>query len=600
MQPPAFNVAAYQYQKLLFIITPTLVMSLASLKSLTKSASFTRCLPPDERIPTIQDAKNAPEQLLRVARMVNGCFTWIKPEVREESKLVAVSEPAMADLGLHSEEAETALFKQTFGGEYVFEDEQAGIYPWAQAYSGWQFGNWAGQLGDGRAISLFEGTNPVTGKRYEVQLKGAGLTPYSRFADGKAVLRSSIREFLGSEAVNALGIPTTRALAIVTLPQTRARRETIETCAIVTRLAETFVRIGTFDMLGDRKKRGTIRELAEYCIKEVFGGVDNLVAPTAETTNRFVQLYREIVIRNARTTALWQVYGFMNGVLNTDNTSIYGLTIDYGPFAFMDTFDSRFTPNHDDGLGRYSYKNTPTIIWWNLVRLGETLGELLGAGDRVDEPKFVQGLDREELNKVYEVAEKVIDEIGDEFKQVFLDTYNHKMALRLGLQEFRPTDHDELYSPLLDMMEECELDYNAFFRKLGSLPVFGGFAAADVQRFFPKVQSFAPHKSVKEGVRDVTAWLEKYRARLESEGSTNDGERRERMDQVNPKFVLKNWIMDAVIADAKDGKFELLQRIKKMALEPFRESWGYDREFEDKYTGETPRLERDSQCSCSS
>jgi serine/tyrosine/threonine adenylyltransferase len=583
-------------------------MVLTTLKGLAKSASFTQYLPPDERIPTIIDARKAPEQLLRVSRLVNGCFTWIRPEVRQESRLVAVSEPAMKDLGLIADEAETELFKQTFSGEYVFEDESSGVYPWAQAYSGWQFGSWAGQLGDGRAISLFEGTNPNTSKRYEVQLKGAGLTPYSRFADGKAVLRSSIREFLGSEAVNSLGIPTSRALALVALPQTKARREMTETCAVVTRLAETFVRIGTFDLLGDRKKRSTVRELADYCIKEVFGGENKLVAPKNDGesgstvyNNRYVQMYREIVRRNARTTALCQAYGFMNGVLNTDNTSIYGLSIDYGPFSFMDTFESRFTPNHDDAMGRYSYKNTPTITWWNLVRLGETLGELLGAGTKVDETSFVEKApETEELNKIFEVAEKVIEDIGEEYKEVFLETYNDKMAERLGFKSFHSADHENLYTTLLDLLEECELEYNAFFRKLGGFPLFGPYTKADLERFFPRVQSFAPRKSVKDGVQDVAAWLEKYKARLEIEGSVNDIERQKKMDKVNPKFILKNWVMDEVINDAKNGNYELLEKVKQMALEPFNETWGYDKEFEDKFTGESPKLERDSQCSCSS
>lgn len=586
-------------------------MVLSTLKNIPKSATFTQFLPPDERVPTILDAKNAPIQLMRVARMVNGCFTWTKPEIREQGKLIAISEPAMQEMGLRREEAETELFEQTFVGEYIFEDESNNIYPWAQAYSGWQFGTWAGQLGDGRAISLFESTNPDTGKRYEVQLKGAGLTPYSRFADGKAVLRSSIREFLGSEAVHALGIPTTRALALIALPQTKARRERIETCAVVTRLAETFVRIGTFDLLGDRKKRSTIRQLSDYCIKEVFGGERNLCGPQIDKkespstvyNNRYVQMYREIVRRNAHTTALCQVYGFMNGVLNTDNTSIYGLCMDYGPFSFMDTFESTFTPNHDDALGRYSYKNTPSVIWWNLVRLGETLGELLGASCNVDEPSFVENApESKQLNKIFEIAEKVIEDIGDEYQQVFLQIYNDKMSQRLGFKSFQSADHDDLYSPLLEMLEGCELEYNAFFRKLGSLRLFemSSFSAADLEIFFPKVQQFAPRKSVKDSLRDVSSWLEKYKARLEDEGSTNDTERRQRMDKVNPKFILKNWVMDEIINDANKGDYELLEKIKQMSLQPFNETWGYDKQFEEKFTGESPKHERDSQCSCSS
>jgi len=281
-----------------------------TLSDLPKSHVFTTHLPPDPNIPTPQASKEAVPGQLRVSRAVKSAlFTYVAPQPTEKPQLLATSWKAVRDLGLKPEETETDEFLALMSGNKIYEEH----YPWAQNYGGWQFGVWASQLGDGRAFSLFEGTNPTTGKRYEVQLKGGGKTPYSRFAcvylksllisDGNAVLRSSIREFLISEHLNALGIPTTRALALTVLPNKYALRERVETCAIVCRMAETWIRIGTFDLFRNRGDRETTRKLAEYCIQHVFGE-DNL--PSAgEGGNRFERLYREICLRNARTVAKW-------------------------------------------------------------------------------------------------------------------------------------------------------------------------------------------------------------------------------------------------------------------------------------------------------
>lgn len=577
-------------------------MSLATLKSIKRTATFTQFLTPDTKVPTVEAAKHAGDDLLRTARGVIGSFTWVTPEKREKYELISVSPTAMNDVGLAQEEEKTELFTDVMAGQHVFDD----TYPWAQAYAGYQFGVFAGQLGDGRAISLFEATNPVTGKRYELQLKGAGLTPYSRFADGKAVLRSSIREALGCEYVNALGIPTSRALALVNLPETYARRETTETCAIVCRMAETWVRFGTFDLHRARGNRAELRKLADYCIKHVFGGEDKLIAPKSTDvykSNRYQQLYREIAVRNARTLAYWQAYAFMNGVLNTDNTSVYGLSIDYGPFAFMDTFDPSFTPNHDDGQLRYAYKNQPTAIWWNLIRLGESIGELLGAEPNfVDDSDFIENgvTNKEELiDGILKRAEKVIMDAGEEFQKAFVEKYDELMAKRLGLLELRQDDHKDIFSSLLDMLEECELDYNHFFRRLGDCEFFGG-KAVDSKIFLPETREFAPLKTPEECVEAIDAWIAVYVARLEAEGQKSDAERQERMRAVNPKFILKNWILDEVIEKAREKNFTLYHQVQKMSLDPFAETWGLDKSFEDRYTGDAPRSKRSMQCSCSS
>ncbi|UZP40972.1 hypothetical protein NXS19_008788 [Fusarium pseudograminearum] len=444
----------------------------ATLEDLPKSWHFTESLPADSMFPTPADSHKTPRDQIGPRQVRNAAFTWVRPEEQKDPELLAVSPAALHDLGIKSGEETTENFKQMVAGNKLYgwdEEKLEGGYPWAQCYGGFQFGQWAGQLGDGRAI-LFESTNPASGERYELQLKGAGLTPYSRFADGKAVLRSSIREFVVSEALNALNIPTTRALSLTLLPDSKVRRERIEPGAIVLRFAQSWIRLGNFDILRARGDRKLIRQLATYIAEDVFGGWDKLpgrledpdkpvvspapnrgvAADTIEGTdgseeNRFTRFYREVVRRNAKVVAHWQAYGFMNGVLNTDNTSIYGLSIDFGPFAFMDNFDPAYTPNHDDYALRYSYRNQPTIIWWNLVRFGEAIGELMGAGAGVDHETFVtEGVKKEQEEGIVARAEKLITQAGEEYKAVFLAEYKRLMTTRLGLKTQKDKDFEVL------------------------------------------------------------------------------------------------------------------------------------------------------------
>ena len=313
------------------------------LKDIPKSWTFTSGLTPDPLFPTPAASHKTPRDQIGPRMVRDALFTWVRPEKQESPELLAVSPAAMRDLGIKDDEKATEEFRQFVSGNKLYgwdEDRLEGGYPWAQCYGGYQFGQWAGQLGDGRAISLFETTNPATDVRYELQLKGAGLTPYSRFADGKAVLRSSIREFVVSEALNALSIPTTRALALTLLPESRVLRERIEPGAIVLRFAQSWLRLGTFDLLRSRGDRKLVRELSAYVAKDVFGGWDQLPGrlanpdkpadgpepsrgvsekttegPDEVAENRYTRLYREIVRRNALVVAQWQAYGFMNGVL---------------------------------------------------------------------------------------------------------------------------------------------------------------------------------------------------------------------------------------------------------------------------------------------
>lgn len=607
------------------------------LRDLPKSNVFTSNLPADSAYPTPADSHKAPRDKLGPRMVKNALYTYVRPEALKEPELVGVSPRAMRDIGIKVGEESTQDFKDLVAGQKILtwnEEKQEGIYPWAQCYGGWQFGNWAGQLGDGRAISLFETTNPSSKTRYEIQLKGAGKTPYSRFADGKAVVRSSIREFVVSEALNALGIPSTRALALTLFPKEQVRRERFEPAAIVSRFAQSWLRIGTFDLLRSRGYRSEIRQLTTYVAEHVFPGWESLpgripLETIAESSpeipnvtrglpstaiegtdevaeNRFARVYREIVRRNAKTVAAWQAYAFTNGVLNTDNTSIFGLSIDFGPFAFLDNFDPNYTPNHDDHMLRYSYRNQPSIIWWNLVRLGEDLGELLGSGDRSDDPEFIEkGVTEEYAPILIKRAETIIDRAGDEFRAVFLTEYKRLMTARLGLKTQKDSDFDKLVSELLDSLEALELDFNSTFRKLSSLKT-SQLEIEDMRK--DVARSFFHHEGLTGGTSEDDAkarlaqWLEAWCTRVvEDWGNNADAERESAMKAVNPKFIPRSWILDELIDRVeKKGERDILGRVMKMALNPFEDSWAGEAEEEERFCGDVPRYKRAMQCSCSS
>lgn len=372
-------------------------------------------------------------------------------------------------------------------------------------------------------------------------------------------------------ALNALGIPTTRALSLTLLPNTSVRRERIEPGAIVTRFAESWLRIGTFDLLRARNERDLTRKLATFVAEDVFQGWESLPAalqfkdkqitspdvdnpprgvPRDEIQgeegaeeNRFARLYREIVRRNAKTVGAWQAYGFMNGVLNTDNTSLFGISIDFGPFAFMDNFDPNYTPNHDDEMLRYAYRNQPSIIWWNLVRLGEDLGELIGAGDIVDEEVFAtKGVTEEDAEVLVKRAEKLIDQANAEYKAVFLNEYKRLMTARLGLKSQKESDFEKLFSELLDTLEALELDFNHFFRRLS------GVSLADVETdekrqeisgIFFHDEGVGGIGNTEQSARErIGKWLAAWRERiLEDWGTEKDDERQAAMEAVNPKVT---------------------------------------------------------------
>jgi uncharacterized protein YdiU (UPF0061 family) len=414
--------------------------------------------------------------------------------------LVAASRTAASLLGLEPAQLESPRAVAVLAGNETL----AGSEPVATIYSGHQFGVWAGQLGDGRALLLgdFAGAQ---GGRLELQLKGAGLTPFSRMGDGRAVLRSSIREFLCSEAMAALGIPTTRALAVIgaDLP---VFRETVETAAVVSRLAPSFLRFGHFEHFYRTGQHQELRRLADYLI-------DRFLPQCRDAAQPYQAMLAEIVCRTASLIAHWQAVGFCHGVMNTDNMSMLGLTIDYGPFGFLDGFDAHHICNHSDSGGRYSYANQPAVAEWNCYCLAQSMVPLLGS---VDEAK----------------------DALQQFRPAFAEAFRARFQAKLGLREQRDGD-DELLDKLFTVMHQGRIDFTLFFRRLADIR--SNDASADV------------------GVRDLFAdrasfdgWVQMYRARLVAE-SSNDLSRRAAMNAVNPKYVLRNHLAEQAIRRARGG-----------------------------------------------
>ena len=436
---------------------------------------------------------------------------------------VARSQALANELGL-GPWLQTDAALQLLGGNAL----PPGPQPLASVYSGHQFGQWAGQLGDGRALLLGEIDTPAG--VMELQLKGAGLTPYSRMGDGRAVLRSSIREFLCSEAMHALGIPSTRALAIVGSPAP-VRRETVETAAVVTRVAPSFIRFGHFEHFAhSAQDLASLRRLSDAVIARFYPDCASAPQPV-------LALLEAVSRRTAALMADWQAVGFCHGVMNTDNLSILGLTIDFGPFGFLDAFDPGHVCNHSDHQGRYAFSRQPSVAFWNLHALAQGLHPL--------------------------VAGTLDDEIGalkaamEPYKASFEAAMQARMRAKLGLRDSRPED-GALIDDLLRLMAQDHSDFTLTFRALGRLDSqTPGAANAAVRDWFVDRPAF-------------DAWAARYTARLQAEASL-DAEREARMKRANPKFVLRNHLAESAIRQAQQGDFSETERLLKVLQAPFDE-----------------------------
>jgi uncharacterized protein YdiU (UPF0061 family) len=402
--------------------------------------------------------------------------------------------------------------------------------PLSAVYSGHQFGVWAGQLGDGRAILLGEvatANGPV-----ELQLKGAGLTPYSRMGDGRAVLRSSIREFLCSEAMAALGIPTSRALSVTGSDQ-GVVRETIETSAVVLRMAPTFVRFGSFEHWSSRRKTDELKILADYVIERFYPQL------RAEA-NPYAAFLAEVTRRTAELMAHWQAVGFMHGVMNTDNMSILGETLDYGPFGFMEAFDSGHICNHSDQQGRYAYSMQPQIGHWNCYALGQALLPL--------------------INEV-EAAQAALDV----YQPAFAAKIDALLHAKLGLVTEQDGDR-ALFDAMFALLDANHADFTQFFRSLGNLRVDAAGIADDAGNAHP--DAALRDLFLDRGAFD--GWAMQYRERLRAEHSV-DTERKRAMDAVNPKYVLRNYLAQVAIEKAQNKDFTEVARLLSVLQRPYDE-----------------------------
>lgn len=472
------------------------------------------------------------------ARLPDAFFSRLSPAPFPGAHLVAFSPDAARLLDLDPGEAERPELVEYFSGERLLP----GSEPLAMLYAGHQFGTWVPQLGDGRALLLCEVVNR-TGQRWDLHLKGSGKTPYSRFGDGRAVLRSTIREFLCSEAMHALGIATTRALCIVGGSEP-VYRERVERNATLLRLSPSHVRFGTFEVFADRGQLEHVRTLLDYVVRLHFPSIP-------EGPDRAARFLEEVAVRTARLVASWQAAGFAHGVMNTDNMSIVGATLDYGPFGFLDDFALGYVPNHSDHTGLYAFGRQPAVALWNLARLAEALLPLAGE----------------------EAAVTALGRFEPEFSARFLDL----MRAKLGLVEARDGD-GALVSSLLELLQESRPDYALFFRGLAELPVDG--EGCGPLPFDPAA---------------ARPWVTAYRERLRAEGS-DDPRRRVRMNRVNPLYVLRNYVAEGAIRSAvDDGDYGEIARVLELLRDPFTPRPGGDA-----FEGPPPAWGRGLVISCSS
>jgi uncharacterized protein YdiU (UPF0061 family) len=467
-------------------------------------------------------------------------YTSLQPIALPDPYWVGYSAQTAALLGLSTQPS--ADWLHILSGSAL----PTGAQPLASVYSGHQFGVWAGQLGDGRALMLGEVKH--LGQHWELQLKGSGKTPYSRMGDGKAVLRSSIREFLCSEAMAGLGIPTTRCLGVIG-SNTPVIRETVETAASVLRVSPSFIRFGHFEHFASRNDIESLQALADFVIDAYFPACRDAAQP-------YAALLDEIAFRTAQLMAHWQAVGFMHGVMNTDNMSILGLTIDYGPFGFMDGFNAGHVCNHSDHQGRYAYHMQPQIGQWNVAALAQALHALI-------------------------VDEDLIKSAIDSYPGVFEEAFTERLRAKLGLATAQDGDA-QLMNNTLQLLHNQRVDWTAFWRRLGN------FEAGETAQNAPLRDLFID-RSV------FGAWATRYSARLSAEART-PAQRKAAMDAVNPKYVLRNHLAEIAIRKARDEKdFSEVGRLLHVLTHP------YDEQPESEaYAGLPPDWASTLEVSCSS
>lgn len=480
-------------------------------------------------------------------QVLGAAYSRVSPKKVSSPTLIAYSKEVADILGFPQSFCESNVFLKAFSGNLLLP----GMDPYAACYGGHQFGNWAGQLGDGRAINLGEIVNRESG-RWVLQLKGAGPTPYSRTADGLAVLRSSIREFLCSEAMFHLRVPTTRALSLVLTGEKVERdmfydgRPKLEPGAIVCRVAPTFTRFGNFEIFAARKEKAILKHLADYTIRNDF---PHLGTPSPKI---YAKWFGEVCKLTADMILHWMRVGFVHGVMNTDNMSITGLTIDYGPYGWLEDYNPGWTPNTTDAAThRYCFGNQPAIAHWNLVKLA---------------------------NAVYPLIEKVepLRNAIDTFSQYYETGFKDMMAQKLGLKAFNPETDGPLVKDLLEFMPLVETDTTIFFRNLSLLTIEGEQAEpSDIKtQAQPLMEAFyAPSQITDTYLERVHAWLHTYILRLKQDNRPFE-EKQKQMNHVNPGYVLRNYLAQLAIDKAEKGDYSMIHELQEVLRHPYEDQPG--------------------------
>lgn len=483
----------------------------------------------NKELPADQNMENSRRQVTKA------CFSYVRPMKIEAPQMIHHSSEMLRELGLTVQDAASDTFLNVFTGNEVLPN----THPYAMCYGGHQFGSWAGQLGDGRAINLAEVVHD--GTNWALQLKGSGETPYSRTADGLAVLRSSIREYLCSEAMYHLGVPTTRALSLA-LSGEQVLRDVLyngnpdfEKGAIVCRVAPSFLRFGSYEIFAARKDVETLKTLVDYTIKNHYS---YLGEPSKQT---YIKFLKEVGAKSLDMVMHWQRVGFVHGVMNTDNMSILGQTIDYGPYGWLEGYDHGWTPNTtDSGQKRYRYGTQPQIVLWNLLKLANALYPLI-----------------EET----EPLQTILTEYQEEVEVAYLEM----MKSKLGLFEYDAND-GVLIGELEHVLQRSETDMTIFFRLLAN------FKSNSMSNGLVEVsQAFYKPEEIRGEIETKwEAWFLKYKERLKSE-TKSDTERAGHMNSVNPKYVLRNYMAQLAIDGANDGNYDLIESLYQLLKNPYNE-----------------------------
>jgi len=464
-----------------------------------------------------------------------------------ESSLIHFNKNAADLLGFEKNLEHDQHFVDIFSGKQPLQDAT----PFSMLYAGHQFGHLNPQLGDGRAIIIAEVLNQKN-EKWELQLKGSGPTPYSRGSDGRAVLRSTIREYLCSEAMYGLGIPTTRALCM-TASNDEVYREDIETGAILTRIAPSHIRFGSFEVFYYRHQYNHIKTLTDHVIEHHY---PELIS----NENHYLALLTEIIKRTAKLIAQWQSVGFAHGVMNTDNMSILGLTLDYGPYGFLDNYDPGYICNHSDHEGRYAFDQQPHIGLFNVSCLAQALLPLIDKN-----PDKAAELAKEELSK---------------YQTVYISEYSILMRQKLGLKKEEPEDK-QLLENLLNLMSDDNVDYTILFRRLCDFNSTNLNNNNNIRDIF-----------IQRDLYDL--WAEKYQSRLALEVD-NDEQRAIKMKRVNPKYILRNYMAETAIKKAEQNDYTEIERLFNLLQNPFDEQ-----PENEAYSGFPPEWAQKISVSCSS